>query len=138
MNETYPTQPTLLLSENIYALRISVFEDGDEMQFCDYDEAEQHALHECMDDLIGHSSGNFVYELDSVIGEENEWIPILVCRLQEGFRVPFPLSVLDHTVDYSNGEEKKLVGMKLRIHPRGTTYKWADKVEVLLEEYYED
>ncbi len=138
MNETYPTEPTLLLSEDTYALRVSIYEDGDEMQFCDYDEEEQHALRECMDDLIGHSSGNFLYELDSVIGEEGDWVTVLVCRLQQGQRVPFPLSVLEHTVYYSNGEEKKLVGMKLRVHPRSTTYKWADKVEIMLEEYDEE
>ena len=137
MNETYPTEPTLILSEDVYALRISVFEDGTDMCLLEYDEEEQAALRECLDDLIGHSSGNFMFEFDSVIGEENEWVPILVCRLQEGFRVPFPVSVLEHTVYYSNGEEKKLVGMKMRVHPRSDHYRWAEKVEILLEEYDE-
>jgi len=138
MNETYPIQPVILLSEDTYALRISVFEDGDEMSFHEYDEEEQYALKECMDDLIGHRTSQFMYEVDSVIGEEGEWITILVCRIESGYRVPFPLSILDQTVYYSNGEEKKLLGDKLLIHPRGTTYKWADKVEVLLEEYMEE
>lgn len=138
MQETYPTQPTLILSEDVYALRVSIFEDGDDMAFCDYDEQEQNALRECMDDLIGHSTGNFVFDLDSVIGEDCEWVTVLVCRLQEGYRVPFPLSILDHIVYYSSGDEKKLVGMKLRVHPRSDTYIWAEKVEILMEEYYDE
>ena len=137
MNETYPTQPTVLLSEDVYALRIFVFEDGDEMAFSDYDEEEQHVLKDCIDDLIGNRASRFMYEIDSVIGEDGEWVNVLICRIDGGFRVPFPLAILDQTVYYSSGEEKKLLGQKLRISPRSTTYKWADKTEILLEEYYE-
>ena len=138
MTETYPEQPEVLLSEDIYALRISVYEDGDDMAFHEYDEEEQHALKECIDDLIGHASYRFMYEIDSVIGENGEWVTVLVCRIEGGHTVPFPLSILDQTIYYSSGEGKKMVGEKLRIHPRSTCYKWADKVEVLLEEYYEE
>jgi hypothetical protein len=108
------------------------------MPFANYEEEDQQALRVCIDDAIGHLSGNFVFELESVIGEENEWVTVLVCYLQNGCRVPFPLSVLDDTVYYSSGEEKKLVGMKLLVHPRSSTYKWAEKVEILLEEYDEE
>ena len=138
MNETYPQQPDVLLSEDIYALRISVFENGTDMAFCNYDEEEQFALKQCIDDLIGHTTSRFMYEVDSVIGEDGEWVTILVCRIDEGYRVPFPLSILDQTVYYSNGDGKKLLGEKLHVHPRSTTYKWADKVEILLDEYTDE
>ena len=137
MNETYPEKPDILLSDDTYALRVSVFEDGDEMNFCEYDEEEQYAIKDCIDDLIGHRSSMFFYELDSVIGEEGEWVTILVCKIDSGYRVPFPMAILDQTVYYSSGDGKKLVGQKLLVHPRGTTYKWANKVEILLEEYDE-
>ena len=44
MNETYPANPDVLLSEDIYALRISVFENGTDMACCNDDEEEQYAL----------------------------------------------------------------------------------------------
>lgn len=138
MNETYPEHPEVLLSEDTYALRIHILENGDDMAFHAYQEEDQHALKECIDDLIGHRTSRFMYEIDSVIGEEGEWITILVCRIDQGFRVPFPLSILDQTVYYSNGQEQKLLGMKLRVHPRSTTYKWADKVEIILDEYMDE
>jgi hypothetical protein len=137
MTETYPTQPTLFLSEDVYALRINVFENGTSIAFCDYEEEEQHALKICIDDMIGYVSSRLSFQIDSVIGEEGEWVTVLVCFLDNEFRVPFPLSMLDHVVYYNSGEEKKLVGDALRIHPRSSTYKWADKVEILLEEYEE-
>lgn len=137
MTETYPEMPDVLLSDDVYALRIRVYEDGDEMAFCDYDEEEQDAIKTCIDDLIGHRTSRFMYEIDSVIGEDGEWVTVLVCVIDDGFRVPFPLAILDQTVYYSGGEGKKLVGQKLRVSPRSSTYKWADKVDVLLEEYYE-
>jgi len=137
MNETYPEKPDVLLSDDTYALRVSVYEDGDEMNFCEYDEEEQYAIKDCIDDLIGHRSSMFFYELDSVIGEEGEWVTILVCKIDSGYRVPFPMAILDQTVYYSSGDGKKLVGQKLLVHPRSTTYKWANKVEILLEEYDE-
>lgn len=137
MNETYPETPDVLLSDNVYALRVTVFEDGDEMNFCEYSEEEQSAIKDCIDDLIGHRTSRFMYELDSVIGDEGEWVTVLICRIDEGFTVPFPLAILNQTVYYSSGEGKKLVGQTLRIHPRSSTYKWADNVEIQLEEYEE-
>ena len=138
MNETYPEQPDVLLSEDIYALRIHVFEDGDSKRYCDYEEEEQFALKQCIDDLIGHSTSRFMYEVDSIIDEDGDWVTVLVCRIDDGFRVPFPLSILDQTVYYSSGEGKKLLGEKLHIHPRSSTYKWAKKVEIMLDEYMDE
>lgn len=135
MTETYPETPDVLLSEDTYALRVSIFEDGDDMNFWDYDEEEQDAIKDCIDDMIGHQASRFQYEIDSVIGEEGEWVTILACRIDGAFHVPFPLAILNQVVYYSGGEEKKLVGQRLLISPRSTTYKWAKKVELLLEEY---
>lgn len=137
MTETYPTQPEILLSDDVYALRIHIFEDGDSMSYHDYDEEEQFALKMCIDDMIGYSGSRFSFQIDSVIGEDGEWVTVLVCWMDSNFRVPFPMTILNQVVYYSSGEEKKLVGDKLRVHPRSNTYKWADKVEIMLEEYDE-
>lgn len=137
MNETYPAQPDVILSDDIYAIRISVFENDVERGFHTYDEAEQHALKDCIDDLITIQSGRFTFEIDSAIGSSGEWVSVLVCKMDGEYSVPFPLSLIDTIVYYSQGKARHLIGEKLLIHPRSDTYKWADKVELLLEEYDE-
>jgi hypothetical protein len=135
MQETYPEQPDLILSDDTYALRVSVFEDGVEMGFHNYQEEEQQALKSCIDDLITIHSSRFTFEIDAVLGEENEFVTILVCKMDGHYAVPFPLSLIDSVVYFSSGKEKHLVGEKIHVHPRSDKYKWADKVEILLEEY---
>jgi len=134
--ENYPTQPDLILSEDVYALRIRVFENGVDMGFHHYKEEEQLAIKECIDDLIQIHSDQFTFRIDSLIGEDGEWITVLVCQIGE-HGVPFPLSLIDRVVYYSSGKETHLIGEKLHIHPRSDMYKWSDKVELLLEEYVE-
>lgn len=137
MQETYPEQPDLILSDDVYAIRVSVFEDGVEMGFHNYQEEEQQALKSCIDDLITIHSSRFTFEIDAVLGEENEFVTVLVCKMDGQYAVPFPLSLIDGIVYFSNGKEKHLVGEKIHVHPRSDKYKWADKVEILLEEYVE-
>lgn len=138
MNESYPENPDILLSDDIYALRIRIFEDNAEMRFHEYNEEEQHAIRACILDLIPIFSSRFNFDIDSVIDSENEWSSVLVCHMDHEYRIPFPLSLMDRVVYYSNGSEKHLVGEKLRVHPRSDRYKWAEKVEILLEEYEEE
>lgn len=137
MTETYPEQPDLILSDDVYALRVFVFEDGVEMGFHHYQEEEQRALKACIDDLITIHSGRFTFEIDCVLDGDNGWATVLVCKLDGKHTFPFPLSLIDAIVHYSNGKEKHLVGEKIHVHPRSDKYKWADKVEILLEEYME-
>lgn len=133
--ETYPENPDVILSDDIYALRISVFENDAEMGFHNYSEEEQKELRSCIRDLVPFYHSRFTFDVDTEIGEDNEWVDILVCRMDGEYNVPFPISLVDRVVYYSNGKEKHLLGDKLLISPRSTTYKWADKVEILLEEY---
>jgi hypothetical protein len=137
MNESYPAQPDIILSDDIYALRISVFENDVERGLHTYDEAEQYAIKECIDDLIIIQSSRFVFELDSVIGNDGEWVSVLVCRMDGEYNVPFPLSLIDSIVYYSKGKPRHLIGERLLIHPRSDAYQWAERVELLLEEYIE-
>lgn len=135
MTETYPQQPDVLLSDDTYALRISIFEDGTEMGFHDYREEEQYAIRACILDLIPIVNSRIAFDIDSVIDADNGWSSVLVCYMDREYRIPFPLSLMDRVVYYSSGEERRLVGQKLLIHPRSDKYKWANKVELLLEEY---
>ena len=134
MSEHYPQHPDVILSDDIYALRISVYERDVEMGLHNYNEEEQLAIRNCILDLIPLRHSRFTFDVDSIINAENEWVSVLVCRMDGEYNVPFPLSLMDRVVYFSSGEEKHLVGERLRIHPRSDTYKWADKVEVLLEE----
>jgi hypothetical protein len=137
MKETYPTEPTLLLSKDIYALQLSIFEDGAEMAYHKYEEEDQFAIRQCLDDMMDVYGGQFTFELDSVLGADNEWTTVLVCRV-DGYRVPFPLAILEKIVYYSSGTERHLVGEKLHIHPRSNTYKWAKRVEIRLDEFEDE
>jgi hypothetical protein len=137
MNETYPAQPDVILSDDTYAIRISIFENDVERGYHTFDEEEQHALRACIEDLITIQSSRFVFEIDSVIGSSGEWVTVLVCKMDGEYNVPFPLSLIDMVVYYSQGKARHLIGEKLLIHPRSDKYKWADKVELLLEEYDE-
>ena len=137
MNETYPEHPDIILSDDIYALQLSVYENDVEMGFHNYGDEEQEAIRECIRDILPFTHSRFTFEVDSVISCENEWISVLVCRMDAEYNVPFPMSLVDRVIYYSSGTEKHLLGDKLRVHPRSTTYKWADKVEILLEEYDE-
>jgi hypothetical protein len=138
MQETYPTQPTLLLSEETYALRINVFENDVEVGFHNYDDSKQYAIRQCIEDMLECPHSQFHFDVESVVGSENEWVSVLVCRVDLGgenmFSVPFPIAILDKIVYYSSGTEKPLVGSRLHVHPHGD---WPTKVEILLEAYDE-
>lgn len=135
--ESYPTQPTLLLSEDIYALRLSVYESDVETGFHNYDDEKQFAIRRCLDEILECPHSQFHFNVESVVGTENEWVSVVVCRVDLGgesmFSVPFPLAILDKIVYYSSGNERPLLGSRLHIHPQGDG--WSTKVEIVLEPY---
>ncbi len=102
-------------------LEITVYNSGAETFGTDHEELILDVLTPIFRDLMLP----FSYEI--AIRECLDGTLVLVC-MDKGKYIRFPQKVLDHTIAYSNGDIRRLVGDKLPLSANG-------RLELLLEEW---